>query len=665
MLDLLPGGGGTVRLPKLEGVPTALDMELTGKQLSAEHAKKAGIADLLVNTLGPGLASADQSTMEYLERVAIQMASDLASGKLKVNRGKTGLINKLTSLVMHTDDLLFQCLLFLFTFLVRIVFETKCLINSETVIHSTVRSPKILQGSSQNFKRVMDMGDRYERPIMLNVWTQTTPDDFGYLNEIETKGHESQREKELLGKIHLLEESLRAHADLLFQIHATSERTSALLGQNMHTISQNTTYQNVPFTLGKDKIPLPPKIVNVNSNVSTSSIINPFNQTGQPAESVKYTIIAEGSDDVSDEPIEIQLAEDDGAINMNNSADSGRLEICLMPEEVEPKTEISAATSSNIDTNTIQEVTTPLISQHSEHHLIKRRKLAAEFHPEVPENSNFLLSEQGNLTPVNTKSASISSTATNNRRFVNNGLLKVDHIQPTTTNSNPSGYQVVGNSIERKYSTDRFHVEVPENSNFLLSEQGNLTSVNSKSANAPCAATNNRRFGKNSLLKVDHIQTATPNAKPSGLMQVLQVPGIEQKYSTDNVMVSIGPNNTRIPAEIYEAMSWNSASIATRKLLMAIFDRQTLATHSMTGKPSPAFKDHGKPLKQMLNPLIIQDIIFAVTRKCKVSEKEVRTAITTKCADENKMMKMQKNKLITPMRESNKENIAEHIKHER
>lgn len=112
----------------------------------------------------------------------------------------------------------------------------------------------------------------------------------------------------------------------------------------------------------------------------------------------------------------------------------------------------------------------------------------------------------------------------------------------------------------------------------------------------------------------------------------------------DNVMVSIGPNNTCVPASVFENINWSVSSLATRKLLVAIFDRETLATHSMTGKPSPAFKDQQKPLKQMLDPLKIQDIIFAVTHKSNASEKEVRNAITTKCADENKMMKIQKGK---------------------
>ncbi|KAH8393144.1 hypothetical protein KR200_008994, partial [Drosophila serrata] len=125
----------------------------------------------------------------------------------------------------------------------------------------------------------------------------------------------------------------------------------------------------------------------------------------------------------------------------------------------------------------------------------------------------------------------------------------------------------------------------------------------------------------------------------------------------DNVMVSIGPNNTCVPASIFENINWGVSSLATRKLLVSIFDRETLGTHSMTGKPSPAFKDQQKPLKQMLDPLKIQDIIFAVTHKCNATEKEVRNAITTKCADENKMMKIQDGKRRSTGRKHEKENM--------
>lgn len=47
-LGLLPGSGGTQRLPRRVGVSTALDMILTGKQLRAKQALKAGLVDEVV-----------------------------------------------------------------------------------------------------------------------------------------------------------------------------------------------------------------------------------------------------------------------------------------------------------------------------------------------------------------------------------------------------------------------------------------------------------------------------------------------------------------------------------------------------------------------------------------------------------------------------------------
>ncbi|TMM44843.1 fatty acid oxidation complex subunit alpha FadJ [Colwellia ponticola] len=47
-LGLLPGSGGTQRLPKLVGLQKALDMMLTGKQLRAKQALKAGLVDDVV-----------------------------------------------------------------------------------------------------------------------------------------------------------------------------------------------------------------------------------------------------------------------------------------------------------------------------------------------------------------------------------------------------------------------------------------------------------------------------------------------------------------------------------------------------------------------------------------------------------------------------------------
>ncbi|STL75900.1 fatty acid oxidation complex alpha subunit [includes: enoyl-CoA hydratase; 3-hydroxyacyl-CoA dehydrogenase; 3-hydroxybutyryl-CoA epimerase] [Escherichia coli] len=45
---MLPGSGGTQRLPRLIGVSTALEMILTGKQLRAKQALKLGLVDDVV-----------------------------------------------------------------------------------------------------------------------------------------------------------------------------------------------------------------------------------------------------------------------------------------------------------------------------------------------------------------------------------------------------------------------------------------------------------------------------------------------------------------------------------------------------------------------------------------------------------------------------------------
>ena len=84
MLGLLPGGGGTQRLPKLTGLPNTLDMALTGKTLKAKKAKSVGLVDMVVAALGPGVQPADVTTLNYLESVAKQIARDLGNGTMKL-----------------------------------------------------------------------------------------------------------------------------------------------------------------------------------------------------------------------------------------------------------------------------------------------------------------------------------------------------------------------------------------------------------------------------------------------------------------------------------------------------------------------------------------------------------------------------------------------------
>ena len=85
-LGLLPGSGGTQRLPKLVGVQKALDMMLTGKQLRAKQALKIG----LVNDVVP-----NSILVITAEKLALaNTGSGKTPVKIKVKKRKQSLLDK-------------------------------------------------------------------------------------------------------------------------------------------------------------------------------------------------------------------------------------------------------------------------------------------------------------------------------------------------------------------------------------------------------------------------------------------------------------------------------------------------------------------------------------------------------------------------------------------
>ncbi|XP_068965504.1 trifunctional enzyme subunit alpha, mitochondrial [Bombus flavifrons] len=103
MLGLLPGAGGTQRLPQLTSLSNALDMTLTGKNLKAIKAKQVGLVDILVNRLGPGIGTPEENTMRYLEETAIRAAKDLANGTLKIDRSPKTLMDKVMNFALSYE----------------------------------------------------------------------------------------------------------------------------------------------------------------------------------------------------------------------------------------------------------------------------------------------------------------------------------------------------------------------------------------------------------------------------------------------------------------------------------------------------------------------------------------------------------------------------------
>ncbi|MEX0928351.1 MAG: fatty acid oxidation complex subunit alpha FadJ [Balneolales bacterium] len=72
-LGLLPAAGGTQRLPRLIGIPGALDMMLTGKNLYARQAKKNGLVDEVIYPKG-------------LVEAAKTIAARMAAGRQEVRK---------------------------------------------------------------------------------------------------------------------------------------------------------------------------------------------------------------------------------------------------------------------------------------------------------------------------------------------------------------------------------------------------------------------------------------------------------------------------------------------------------------------------------------------------------------------------------------------------
>ncbi|EFO18646.2 fatty acid oxidation complex [Loa loa] len=85
-LGLLPGAGGTQRLPKLVSITEALGMLLTGKTLPAVKAKKIGLIDRIVQPIGAGVKPAEENNYNYLEQIAIEAARQLSMGMLEIDR---------------------------------------------------------------------------------------------------------------------------------------------------------------------------------------------------------------------------------------------------------------------------------------------------------------------------------------------------------------------------------------------------------------------------------------------------------------------------------------------------------------------------------------------------------------------------------------------------
>jgi enoyl-CoA hydratase/carnithine racemase len=81
-LGLLPGNGGTQRLPRLIGRSRALDLMITGRTISPSEAYALGIVDALFPA-----DELDEKTSEYAHKLASGATKAIGNIKLAVNEG--------------------------------------------------------------------------------------------------------------------------------------------------------------------------------------------------------------------------------------------------------------------------------------------------------------------------------------------------------------------------------------------------------------------------------------------------------------------------------------------------------------------------------------------------------------------------------------------------
>ncbi|XP_046866976.1 early boundary activity protein 1 [Drosophila willistoni] len=201
-------------------------------------------------------------------------------------------------------------------------------------------------------------------------------------------------------------------------------------------------------------------------------------------------------------------------------------------------------------------------------------------------------------------------------------IEKVQDMDQTDTNTQKSGHFQLFRDGTDEHNTSTPKTNEEENIEALIEDPDDEDYV---------PETESKSVGKR--VRVAKPMTSTPKAKKMR-------PTFEFDHDQSSPMVVLGPNGTQVSRSCLNAINWDMTGPSiTRKLLCEIFDRETLAHHTLSGKPSPAFRDCARPTKQQLDPRKVADLVYLMTNSMDMTPREVRTAITTKCADENKMLR--------------------------
>ncbi|XP_054089630.1 early boundary activity protein 2-like isoform X2 [Zeugodacus cucurbitae] len=256
------------------------------------------------------------------------------------------------------------------------------------------------------------------------------------------------------------------------------------------------------------------------------------------------------------------------------------------------------------------------------------QSIQSEVHVE-PMNENEVSAEQS------IQSEDHAEPMNENEMSATQSIQSEDHVEPMNENEVSAAQEIIVNSNNI--------INVVSDSEEIVID--NLDDIEMVAAYVTVSTSPETELVNMNIAESDRTATmSTPTPAPSPPLAASTPKRRQWQYvssrNDENAVpcIVIGPNGTKVPTEKFEAISFMSSSAATRSLLCMIFPEQVLATHTLSGKPSPAFlaNDRVRPQKGQLDPKKVEDIIHCVMTLTGCTDKAVRMTITTKCADSTK-----------------------------
>lgn len=218
-------------------------------------------------------------------------------------------------------------------------------------------------------------------------------------------------------------------------------------------------------------------------------------------------------------------------------------------------------------------------SMTEENHEIKQQ--VADLRVEVAEIKSMLKDISEKLTHHDGNCGGVHSTSTD---FNRSSILNSTQTS-TVLSRTPNPPRILNLSHQLNYTPHTMNynsisiepvIDASNDSNFSYSNHSRM-SLSASNQSIYQADTNHNDSAHLSAIKMEY--NGGNNSKNTD--------SFADEEGDPNEEVPLGPNNTTVPRSVLMNINWNSHTAATRRLLRTKFSREVLATHSLTGKPSP------------------------------------------------------------------------------